>query len=60
MVDNRLTILIELARPVAELDRSSAQQKLQTALALPAADEPSLAARERALGRASAKLRLLP
>jgi F-type H+-transporting ATPase subunit epsilon len=60
MVENRLTILTEQARPIAELDRADAQQELQSALALPAGYEGSQAIRERALRRARTKLRLAP
>jgi len=59
MVENRLTILTEAAHPIAALDRAATRRELQAALALPAA-EATLAARERALSRARAKLRLAP
>ncbi len=58
MVDNRLTLLSEQARPVAELDRAQAERELESARALPAGDEAAQAARERAVARARAKLRM--
>jgi F-type H+-transporting ATPase subunit epsilon len=58
MVENRLTLLTEQAQPVAELDREAAERELQAALAAPAADDAAQAARQRAVTRARAKLRL--
>lgn len=58
MVDNRLTLLSEQARPVAELDRAQAERELEAARALPGSDEAAQTARERAVVRARAKLRL--
>lgn len=59
MVGNKLTLLTEEARPLAELDRAKADAELASAKALPASNEALRAAREKALGRAAAKLRLL-
>lgn len=58
MVDNRLTVLTESARGPEELDRSAAQQALDEALAMPVRDKAEEAARDRALQRARAQLRL--
>jgi F-type H+-transporting ATPase subunit epsilon len=58
MVDDKLTLLTEEAKPKAELDRSKAAQELAAALALPALDEPQAQARERAVTRARALVRV--
>jgi F-type H+-transporting ATPase subunit epsilon len=58
MVDDKLTLLTEEAKPKAELDRSKAAQELAAALALPARDEPQALARERAVTRARALVRV--
>jgi F-type H+-transporting ATPase subunit epsilon len=58
MVDNKLTLLTEEAKPKAELDRGKAAQDLAAALALPARDEPQALARERAVTRARALVRV--
>jgi len=59
MVDNRLTILTEVARFVDELDRDEARASLESAEAMKVADEASFQARQRALKGAQAQLRLL-
>ncbi len=58
MVDNKLTILSEEARPPSELDRATAAAELSAALAAPARDEAALAARDRAVARARAMMRV--
>lgn len=58
MVDDKLTLLTEEAKPKAELDRGKAAQELAAALALPALDEPQAQARERAVTRARALVRV--
>jgi F-type H+-transporting ATPase subunit epsilon len=57
MVDNRLTLLTEEARPVAELDRAAAVRELESALGAEIRD-PEI--RERAIAKARAKVRLAP
>ena len=53
MVDNRLTLLTEQARPVAEIDRAAADKAREEAQALPASGgEAEMAARQRAQQRA--------
>jgi F-type H+-transporting ATPase subunit epsilon len=49
MVENRLTLLTEQARPVSEVDRASADRAREEARSLPATD---IAARQRAQQRA--------
>jgi F-type H+-transporting ATPase subunit epsilon len=58
MVENRLTILTEQARPLAELDRAAAERALVQARALPSRDDASYAARQRAIRSAEAQIRL--
>jgi F-type H+-transporting ATPase subunit epsilon len=58
MVENKLTLLTEEARPLAELDRAKAEKELDAAKSLPASNEGLRASREKAIGRASGKLRL--
>jgi F-type H+-transporting ATPase subunit epsilon len=55
MVDNRLTLLTEEARPVAELDRAAALRELEAALNANVRD-PEI--RERSVSKARAKVRL--
>jgi F-type H+-transporting ATPase subunit epsilon len=53
MVENRLTLLTEQARPVAEIDRAVADRAREEARALPAAGgETEMAAKQRAEQRA--------
>ncbi len=59
MVDNRLTILTEVARFVDEMDRDEARASLEAAEAMKVVDETSFQARQRALKGAQAQLRLL-
>ena len=58
MVENRLTLLTEQAQPVADLDPGAAARELEAALALGAQDDIARAARDRAVARARARLRL--
>ncbi|HYU35435.1 MAG TPA: ATP synthase F1 subunit epsilon [Thermoanaerobaculia bacterium] len=53
MVENRLTLLTEQARPVAEVDRAAAERAREEVRALPAAGgEAEMATRQRAEQRA--------
>jgi F-type H+-transporting ATPase subunit epsilon len=53
MVENRLTLLTEQARPVAEVNRAAAERAREEARALPASGgETEMAARQRAEQRA--------
>ena len=53
MVENRLTLLTEQAKPVAEIDRAAAEKAREEARALPASGtETEMAARQRAEQRA--------
>jgi len=53
MVENRLTLLTEQARPVAEIDRATADKAREEARALPASgSEAEMATRQRAQQRA--------
>ena len=58
MVDNRLTILTEQARPVEEIDRDAARRALEEARSMPTVTDAEFAARQRALKRAETQLRL--
>jgi F-type H+-transporting ATPase subunit epsilon len=58
MVDDKLTLLTEEAKPKAELDRAKAAQELAAALAMPAHDEAQIQTREKAVTRARALARL--
>lgn len=58
MLGGRLTVLAEEARPRSELRRADGERDLQAALALPAGEESQVVAKERALLRARALLRL--
>jgi F-type H+-transporting ATPase subunit epsilon len=58
MVDNRLTVLTEAASEAENLDRGAARRALDLALSMPVRDDAEEAARERALQRARAQLRL--
>ncbi len=53
MVENRLTLLTEQARPAAEIDRATADRAREEARSLPAAaGDTEIAARQRVLQRA--------
>jgi F-type H+-transporting ATPase subunit epsilon len=58
MVDDKLTLLTEEAKPKAELDSAQAARELAAALAMPAHDEAQTQTRERAVTRARALARL--
>lgn len=58
MVDNRLTILTEQARPAEEIDKGAAVKALAAAEALPVSDEAAYADRQRALQRARVQIRM--
>ena len=58
MVENRLTILTDLARRPEEIDRAAAAAALAAAEALPGVTEAEFAQRQRALARARAQLKL--
>lgn len=60
MVDNRLTILTEVAKEPAELDRAAAERALADAEAMKGVSDPEFKARQRALASARAQLRLAP
>ena len=58
VVGDKLTVLTEECRHLADLDRAAAERDLQAALALSARGEAGAALRDRALTRARAQLRL--
>ena len=58
MVENRLTILTEQAKAVADLDRAAAERALVQARAMPSHDDAQYAARQRAIRSAEAQIRL--
>ena len=58
MVENRLTILTEVARDVDQLDRAAAERALADARAMKGVTEAEFNARQRALASARAQLRL--
>lgn len=58
MVANRLTILTEQARRPEEIDRAAAERALAAASEMPAGTDDENTARERALARARAQLRI--
>ena len=58
MVDNRLTILTEVAREPDQLDRAAAEHALADALAMKGTGEAEHNPRQRALASARAQLRL--
>lgn len=58
MVENRLTLLTEEARKPEEIDRATAQKALEEARAMAVRDDASFAARQRAVERARAQLRV--
>ena len=59
MVDNRLTILTEVAQFVDDLDRDEATANLEAAKSMKVLDDASFEARQRALKGSQAQLRLL-
>jgi F-type H+-transporting ATPase subunit epsilon len=58
MVENRLTLLTEIAKAVEELDRSEAQRALAAAREMPMISDAEFAARQRAVRSAETQLRL--
>jgi F-type H+-transporting ATPase subunit epsilon len=58
MVDNRLTVLTEVARELAKLDRAAAEKALAEALAMKGTTEAEFKARQHAVATARAELRL--
>jgi F-type H+-transporting ATPase subunit epsilon len=58
MVDNRLTILTEVAKEPDKLDRGAAERALAEALAMTGTSDAEHQARERALASARAQLHL--
>lgn len=60
MVDNRLTILTEVAKQLSQLDRAAAERALAGAQAMKSGSEAEWKARQRALAAARTELRLAP
>jgi F-type H+-transporting ATPase subunit epsilon len=58
MVDNRLTILTEVAKELDKIDRATAERALADAQAMKGTSEAEFDARQRALAAARAQLRL--
>jgi F-type H+-transporting ATPase subunit epsilon len=58
MVDNRLTILTEVAKQLDQLDRAAAERALADAQAMKSRTDAEWKARQRALAAARAELRL--
>jgi F-type H+-transporting ATPase subunit epsilon len=58
MVDNRLTILTEVAKELDQIDRATAERALADAQAMKGTSEAEFDARQRALAAARAQLRL--
>jgi F-type H+-transporting ATPase subunit epsilon len=58
VLDNQVTVLTERAIPAAELSREKAEQALAEAEKLPAKDEASAAARQKAIESAKAQIHL--
>jgi F-type H+-transporting ATPase subunit epsilon len=58
MVENRLTILTEVARPPNQIERAEAERALADALAMKGTSDTEYKARQRALATARAELRL--
>jgi F-type H+-transporting ATPase subunit epsilon len=58
MVDNRLTILTEVAKQLDQLDRAAAERALAAAQAMTSRSDAEWKARQRALAAARAELRL--
>jgi len=57
---NRLTLLTERARPIAELKREEVRKSLSDARAMHVTDEASFAARQNAVRSAEVQLKLAP
>ncbi len=60
MVDNRLTILTEVAKEPDKIERAAAERALAEALAMKGTSEAEHRTRERSLASARAQLRLAP
>ena len=58
MVDNRLSILTEVAKQVSQLNRAAAERALADAQAMKSGSDAEYKARQRALAAARAELRL--
>lgn len=58
MVENRLTLLTEQAKALAEIDRAAAERALAEAREMPMVTDAEFAARQRAVRRAEAQLHL--
>ena len=58
MVDNRLTLLTEQAKPAEEIDRAAAERALAEAHALPMVTEAEFAAHQKAVQRAEVQVKL--
>jgi len=58
MVDNRLTILTEVAKQLDQLDRAAAERALADAQAMKSGSDAEWKSRQRALAAARAELRL--
>jgi F-type H+-transporting ATPase subunit epsilon len=58
MVDNRLTLLTEQAKAVAEIDRAAAARALDEARALPMVSDAEFTAHQKAVRRAEVQLAL--
>jgi F-type H+-transporting ATPase subunit epsilon len=58
MVDDRLTILTQQAKRKDEIDRAAAERALATARDTPAPNEEAVVARQKAMERARAQLRV--
>ncbi|HYN21095.1 MAG TPA: ATP synthase F1 subunit epsilon [Thermoanaerobaculia bacterium] len=58
MVENRLTLLTEIAKAVEEIDRTEAQRALAAAREMPMISDAEFAARQRAVRSAETQLRL--
>ena len=60
MVDDRLTILTQQAKRRDEIDRAAAERALAAARDTPAPNEEAVEARQKAIERARAQLRIAP
>ena len=58
MLDNTLTILTEQAQDASQIDTAEASQALKDAEAMTGTDPADLAARDKAVKRAKAKIKL--
>jgi F-type H+-transporting ATPase subunit epsilon len=58
MVDNRLTLLTEQAKPAEQIDRAAAERALAEARALPMVTDAEFAAHQKAVQRAEVQIRM--